>query len=192
MAVETTPARPIVTDAASPAAEAIRLRLAGAWGAMGAAWGVAPAIARVHAYLMTRQAPLTEGGGREGLGRFPRGAGRGPPPRRARRRARAGRRAGASRGGLPGHRRPLAVARASRGGAEGPRGRSDHQRPGADGEGCDRGLGHEPRGSRPGGAPRGDLAPPRLRPALRPGRPARSPARAAPAPAGPGAPPAGP
>ena len=50
-----------VDDAApSPSAEAIRLRLADAWGEMGAAWGVAPAIARVHAYLLTRQEPLTE------------------------------------------------------------------------------------------------------------------------------------
>ena len=49
-------------------AEAIRLSLANAWGAMGAAWGVAPAIARVHAYLMTRQAPLTEREVREALG----------------------------------------------------------------------------------------------------------------------------
>src|SRR3990172_3629228 len=54
--------------APSPAAEEIRLRLADAWGEMGAAWGVAPAIARVHAYLMTRQAPLTEREGREALG----------------------------------------------------------------------------------------------------------------------------
>jgi DNA-binding transcriptional regulator GbsR (MarR family) len=68
MAVEIAPPRPIVSDAASPAAEAIRLRLADAWGAMGAAWGVAPAIARVHAYLMTRQAPLTEREVREALG----------------------------------------------------------------------------------------------------------------------------
>ncbi|MEW5991580.1 MAG: hypothetical protein AB1736_09610 [Chloroflexota bacterium] len=52
----------------SPAAETIRLRLADAWGEMGAAWGVAPAIARVHAYLMTRQAPLTEREVREALG----------------------------------------------------------------------------------------------------------------------------
>jgi DNA-binding transcriptional regulator GbsR (MarR family) len=52
----------------STTAEAIRLRLADAWGAMGAAWGVAPAIARVHAYLMTRQAPLTEREVREALG----------------------------------------------------------------------------------------------------------------------------
>jgi DNA-binding transcriptional regulator GbsR (MarR family) len=52
----------------STTAEAIRLRLANAWGDMGAAWGVAPAIARVHAYLMTRQAPLTEREVREALG----------------------------------------------------------------------------------------------------------------------------
>jgi len=57
-----------VSDVASPAAEAIRLRLADAWGEMGAAWGVAPAIARVHAYLMARQAPLTEREVREALG----------------------------------------------------------------------------------------------------------------------------
>ncbi len=56
-----------VSDAGSPAAEAIRLRLANAWGEMGAAWGVAPAIARVHAYLMTRQAALTEREVREAL-----------------------------------------------------------------------------------------------------------------------------
>ena len=34
---------------------------------MGAAWGVAPAIARVHAYLLARQAPLTEREVREAL-----------------------------------------------------------------------------------------------------------------------------
>ena len=55
-------------DAASPIAEEIRLRLADAWGEMGAAWGVAPAIARVHAYLMARQEPLTEREVREALG----------------------------------------------------------------------------------------------------------------------------
>ena len=49
-------------------AEEIRLRLADAWGEMGAAWGVAPAIARVHAYLMARQEPLTEREVREALG----------------------------------------------------------------------------------------------------------------------------
>ena len=50
------------------AAETIRLRLADAWGEMGAAWGVAPAIARVQAYLLARQAPLTEREVREALG----------------------------------------------------------------------------------------------------------------------------
>ena len=55
------------TEAPSQAAEAIRIRLADAWGDMGAAWGVAPAIARVQAYLMTRQAPLTEREVREAL-----------------------------------------------------------------------------------------------------------------------------
>jgi len=35
-------------------AESIRLELAEAWGEMGAAWGVTPAIARVQAYLMAR------------------------------------------------------------------------------------------------------------------------------------------
>jgi DNA-binding transcriptional regulator GbsR (MarR family) len=53
---------------ASPIAEEIRLRLASAWGEMGAAWGVAPAIARVHAYLMARQQALTEREVREALG----------------------------------------------------------------------------------------------------------------------------
>ena len=49
-------------------AESIRLDLAEAWGEMGAAWGVTPAIARVQAYLMARQAPLTEREVREALG----------------------------------------------------------------------------------------------------------------------------
>ena len=49
-------------------AEAIRLELAEAWGEMGAAWGVTPAIARVQAYLMARQEPLTEREVREALG----------------------------------------------------------------------------------------------------------------------------
>jgi DNA-binding transcriptional regulator GbsR (MarR family) len=57
-----------VPAGSSDRAERIRLRLADAWGEMGAAWGVAPAIARVHAYLMTRQAPLTEREVREALG----------------------------------------------------------------------------------------------------------------------------
>jgi DNA-binding transcriptional regulator GbsR (MarR family) len=64
------PARSIAVPpvAASQAAEAIRLRLADAWGEMGGAWGVAPAIARVQAYLMSRQDPLTEREVREALG----------------------------------------------------------------------------------------------------------------------------
>ena len=49
-------------------AESIRLELADAWGEMGASWGVAPAIARVHAYLMVRGEPLTEREVREALG----------------------------------------------------------------------------------------------------------------------------
>jgi DNA-binding transcriptional regulator GbsR (MarR family) len=49
-------------------AEAIRLEFADAWGSMGASWGVAPAIARVHAYLMSRAEPLTEREVREALG----------------------------------------------------------------------------------------------------------------------------
>lgn len=54
-------------DSLSPA-EAIRRRLADAWGEMGAAWGVAPAIARTHAYLLARGEPLTEREVREALG----------------------------------------------------------------------------------------------------------------------------
>jgi DNA-binding transcriptional regulator GbsR (MarR family) len=53
---------------ASATAESIRLELAEAWGEMGAAWGVTPAIARVQAYLMARQEPLTEREVREALG----------------------------------------------------------------------------------------------------------------------------
>ncbi|MFL5777817.1 MAG: GbsR/MarR family transcriptional regulator [Chloroflexota bacterium] len=53
---------------AARSAEQIRLELAQAWGEMGAAWGVTPAIARVHGYLMARQEPLTEREVREALG----------------------------------------------------------------------------------------------------------------------------
>ena len=60
--------RALDASSASPIAEEIRLRLADAWGEMGAAWGVAPAIARVHAYLMARGEPLTEREVREALG----------------------------------------------------------------------------------------------------------------------------
>jgi len=53
---------------ASATAESIRLDLAAAWGEMGSAWGVTPAIARVQAYLMARREPLTEREVREALG----------------------------------------------------------------------------------------------------------------------------
>src|SRR6266571_1877216 len=49
-------------------AEQLRLRFADAWGEMSASWGVAPAIGRVHAYLMVRNEPLTEREIREALG----------------------------------------------------------------------------------------------------------------------------
>ena len=49
-------------------AEALRLQFAEAWGEMSASWGVAPAIGRVHAYLMVRNVPLTEREVREALG----------------------------------------------------------------------------------------------------------------------------
>src|SRR6266550_878980 len=49
-------------------AETLRLQFAEAWGEMSASWGVAPAIGRVHAYLMVRNVPLTEREIREALG----------------------------------------------------------------------------------------------------------------------------
>jgi DNA-binding transcriptional regulator GbsR (MarR family) len=52
---------------ASPA-EQLRLKFAEAWGEMSASWGVAPAIGRVHAYLMVHNEPLTEREIREALG----------------------------------------------------------------------------------------------------------------------------
>src|SRR5829696_1248273 len=52
----------------STPAERLRLQFAEAWGEMSAAWGVAPAIGRVHAYLMVRDEPLTEREIREALG----------------------------------------------------------------------------------------------------------------------------
>src|SRR5580765_2976997 len=58
--------RPAV-DGTSPA-ESLRLKFADAWGEMSASWGVAPAIGRVHAYLMVRGVPLTEREVREALG----------------------------------------------------------------------------------------------------------------------------
>src|SRR3954465_401578 len=93
----------LATTPSSPTAEAIRIELAEAWGEMGAAWGVAPAIARVQAYLMARQEPLTEREVREALGLSHRAASlalaeaeswgiveRVPAPRRAGRRGPAG------------------------------------------------------------------------------------------------------
>ena len=55
------------TDVAATPAEQLRLRFAEAWGEMSASWGVAPAIGRVHAYLMVRNEPLTEREIREAL-----------------------------------------------------------------------------------------------------------------------------
>jgi DNA-binding transcriptional regulator GbsR (MarR family) len=68
MTTELATVKSLISDTGSPVAEEIRLRLADAWGEMGASWGVAPAIARVHAYLMTRQAALTEREVSEALG----------------------------------------------------------------------------------------------------------------------------
>ena len=62
------PPRVTVRAGGNQTAESIRLDLAEAWGDMGAAWGVTPAIARVQAYLMARQVPLTEREVREALG----------------------------------------------------------------------------------------------------------------------------
>jgi DNA-binding transcriptional regulator GbsR (MarR family) len=62
------PSRHQPAAGARTTAEGIRLDLAEAWGEMGAAWGVTPAIARVQAYLMARQEPLTEREVREALG----------------------------------------------------------------------------------------------------------------------------
>ena len=50
--------RPAVEPSA--AAEAIRRRLASAWGEVGSTWGVPPATARVHGYLLAHRRPLTE------------------------------------------------------------------------------------------------------------------------------------
>src|SRR5258705_13886468 len=96
---------------ASKSAEAIRIELAQAWGDMGAAWGVTPAIARVQAYLMARQEPLTEREVREALGLSHRAASlalaeaeswgigeRVPEPRRVGRAGQAGRAIPASAG----------------------------------------------------------------------------------------------
>jgi DNA-binding transcriptional regulator GbsR (MarR family) len=62
------PPAPSTSNGHDKTAEQIRIELAEAWGDMGAAWGVTPAIARVQAYLMARQEPLTEREVREALG----------------------------------------------------------------------------------------------------------------------------
>jgi DNA-binding transcriptional regulator GbsR (MarR family) len=54
----TTAAPPPV--AVSAAAEAIRRRLALAWGEIGPSWGVPPATARVHGYLLASRRPMSE------------------------------------------------------------------------------------------------------------------------------------
>jgi DNA-binding transcriptional regulator GbsR (MarR family) len=58
---------PARRDASTPA-ERLRLQFAAAWAEMSASWGVAPAIGRVHAYLMVRDEALTEREIREALG----------------------------------------------------------------------------------------------------------------------------
>jgi DNA-binding transcriptional regulator GbsR (MarR family) len=63
-----TPSRRGAANGRHKTAEQIRIELAEAWGEMGGAWGVTPAIARVQAYLMARQEPLTEREVREALG----------------------------------------------------------------------------------------------------------------------------
>ena len=47
-------------DVPRPAAESIRRELAIAWGELGSAWGVTPATARVHGYLLGHRRALTE------------------------------------------------------------------------------------------------------------------------------------
>lgn len=58
-------APPAIRDVApavapSAPAEAIRRRLASAWGEIGSSWGVPPATARVHGYLLAHRRPLSE------------------------------------------------------------------------------------------------------------------------------------
>ncbi len=51
---------PIPAGAPSAAAEVIRRGLAFAWGEIGSSWGVPPATARVHGYLLAHRRPLSE------------------------------------------------------------------------------------------------------------------------------------
>jgi DNA-binding transcriptional regulator GbsR (MarR family) len=62
---EDSPAHPSTGESAaaveaSAAAETIRRRLASAWGEIGSSWGVPPATARVHGYLLAHRLPLSE------------------------------------------------------------------------------------------------------------------------------------
>jgi DNA-binding transcriptional regulator GbsR (MarR family) len=52
--------------------EAIRRRFAGAWGQMGAAWGVPPSTAAVQGYLLVHGGPVTDAELQEALGLSPR------------------------------------------------------------------------------------------------------------------------
>ena len=56
------------TDQDAGAVEQIRRTFATAWGAMGAAWGVAPSTAAVQGYLLVHPQPLTEPEIRRALG----------------------------------------------------------------------------------------------------------------------------
>ena len=49
-------------------AEALRRSFAAAWGAIGAAWGVAPSTATVQGYLLVSEGPLSEPEVRRALG----------------------------------------------------------------------------------------------------------------------------
>ncbi len=84
-------------------ADAIRREFADAWGAVGSRWGIPPATARVHGYLLAHRGPLTEREVRLALGLSHRAASmalaeseawglieRIPEPRRAGRRGPAG------------------------------------------------------------------------------------------------------
>lgn len=56
------------TTAPPASIEGLRLQVAEAWGTMGAAWGVPPAVARAHGYLLACRGSRTEREVREALG----------------------------------------------------------------------------------------------------------------------------
>ena len=56
------------TDAAIGEAERLRRSFAAAWGAIGAAWGIAPSTATVQGYLLVSSGPLSEPEVRRALG----------------------------------------------------------------------------------------------------------------------------